>query len=331
MVNNTKSSRPVAITAGEPAGIGADLCVQLAQQLLPCDLVVLADPDLLLQRAKQLRLPLKLHHYDPSRPTEILPSGTLPIFPIALKAPAQAGVLNPDNSMYVLELLDRAVQGCQNNLFSSLLTAPVNKAVIKDAGLVFTGHTEYIAQQTGGEPVMMLVTEGLRVALVTTHLPLAEVTNAITQERLQSVISILNHDLRTRFNIENPSILVCGLNPHAGESGHLGHEEIEIINPVLERLRNSGINVKGTLPADTVFTPKHLKDADVVLAMYHDQGLPILKNKGFGRAANITLGLPIVRTSVDHGTALDIAGKGGANMGSLIYALKMAVSMSRVR
>jgi 4-hydroxythreonine-4-phosphate dehydrogenase len=233
--------------------------------------------------------------------------------------------------MYVLELLDRAVQGCQNNLFSSLLTAPVNKAVINDAGLVFTGHTEYIAQQTGGEPVMMLVTEGLRVALVTTHLPLAEVTNAITQERLQSVISILNHDLRTRFNIENPSILVCGLNPHAGESGHLGHEEIEIINPVLERLRNSGINVKGTLPADTVFTPKHLKDADVVLAMYHDQGLPILKNKGFGRAANITLGLPIVRTSVDHGTALDIAGKGGANMGSLIYALKMAVSMSRVR
>lgn len=318
----------IALTAGEPAGIGADLCIQLVQNILPaCELVVLADAELLQQRAKQLNLPLTLHHFDPSKPKAILPRGHLTILPVALKVPAQAGVLNHENSEYVLELLDRATQGCLNKTFAAMVTAPVHKGVINEAGFAFTGHTEYIAEQTDGHPVMMLATEGLRVALVTTHLPLSQVSAAITPDRLEKVIRILHHDLKTRFHIEQPKILVCGLNPHAGENGYLGREEIDIINPILEKCRAEGMNLQGALPADTLFTNKYLQTADAVLAMYHDQGLPVLKYKGFGRAVNITLGLPIIRTSVDHGTALDLAGTGKADLGSLQYALQTAITM----
>jgi 4-hydroxythreonine-4-phosphate dehydrogenase len=319
----------IALTAGEPAGIGADLCIQLVQNMLPnCELVVLADADLLKQRAKLLNLPLTLHHFDPKKSQAILPKGHLTILPVTLKTPVEAGVLNHENSEYVLELLDRATQGCLNNTFAAMVTAPIHKGVINEAGFAFTGHTEHIALQTGGHPVMMLATEGLRVALVTTHLPLSKVSAAITPELLEKTLRILYHDLITRFHIKQPKILVCGLNPHAGENGYLGSEEIEIINPTLNKLRAEGMNLQGALPADTLFTPKHLKNADAVLAMYHDQGLPVLKYKGFGHAVNITLGLPIIRTSVDHGTALDLAGTGNANLGSLQYALKTAIAMS---
>jgi len=319
----------IALTAGEPAGIGVDLCIQLVQNMLPnCELVVFSDADLLKQRAKQLNLPLTLHHFDPQKSQAILPKGHLTILPVTLKTPAEAGVLNHENSEYVLELLDRATQGCLNNTFAAMVTAPVHKGVINEAGFAFTGHTEHIASQTGGHPVMMLATEGLRVALVTTHLPLSKVSAAITSELLEKTLRILHHDLITRFHIQKPRILVCGLNPHAGENGYLGHEEIEIINPTLDKLRAQGMNLQGALPADTLFTPKYLKNADAVLAMYHDQGLPVLKYKGFGQAVNITLGLPIIRTSVDHGTALDLAGTGNADLGSLQYALKTAIAMS---
>ncbi|MDD2863548.1 MAG: 4-hydroxythreonine-4-phosphate dehydrogenase PdxA [Methylococcales bacterium] len=318
----------IALTAGEPAGIGADLCIQLAQQVLPaCELVVLADANLLQERAKQLNLPLTLHHFDPSKSQTMLPRGHLTILPISLKTPVETGVLNFENSPYVLELLDVATQGCLNGTFAAMVTAPVHKGVINEAGFAFTGHTEYIAQQTGGHPVMMLATEGLRVALVTTHLPLSQVSQAITPAVLKNVIRILHSDLKNRFHIENPKILVSGLNPHAGEDGYLGREELDIINPVLEKLRAEGLKLEGALPADTLFTNKYLQSADAVLAMYHDQGLPVLKYKGFGQAVNITLGLPIIRTSVDHGTALDLAGTGKADLGSLQYALKTAVEM----
>ncbi|GDX85217.1 4-hydroxythreonine-4-phosphate dehydrogenase [Methylococcaceae bacterium] len=319
----------IALTAGEPAGIGADLCIQLVQEIFPaCELVVLADPELLQQRAKQLNLPLTLHHFDPSKPKTMLPRGHLTILPVSLKSPVEAGVLNYENSKYVLELLDLATQGCLSKTFAAMVTAPVHKGVINEAGFAFTGHTEYIAEKAGGHPLMMLATEGLRVALVTTHLPLSEVSKAITKETLEKVIRILNHDLKTKFHLKQPKILVCGLNPHAGENGYLGREEIDIINPILEKLRTEGMVLQGALPADTLFTPKYLHNTDAVLAMYHDQGLPVLKYKGFGNAVNITLGLPIIRTSVDHGTALDLAGTGKADLGSLQYALQTAITMS---
>jgi 4-hydroxythreonine-4-phosphate dehydrogenase len=331
MSNPMKLPR-IALTAGEPAGIGADLCVQLAQQALPsCELVVLADANLLQERAQQLNLPLTLHHFDPKKPQSLLPRGHLTILPISLKTPVQTGVLNFQNSSYVLELLDVATQGCLNSTFAAMVTAPVHKGVINEAGFSFTGHTEYIALQTGGHPVMMLATKGLRVALVTTHLPLSKVSEAITPETVEKVIRILHRDLQNRFHVRNPRILVCGLNPHAGEDGYLGREEIDVINPVLEKLCAEGMNLEGALPADTLFTPKYLQHADAVLAMYHDQGLPVLKHKGFGQAVNITLGLPIIRTSVDHGTALDLAGTGKADLGSLQYALKCAVEMCVTR
>lgn len=329
MTNFVKSIPRIALTSGEPAGIGVDLCVQLAQTLLPaCELVVLADAELLKQRAKQLKLPLTLHHFNPSKPQPILPAGHLTILPVALKTPVETGILNTENSEYVLELLDKATHGCLNGTFSAMVTAPVHKGIINEAGFAFTGHTEHIALQTGGHPVMMLATEGLRVALVTTHLPLSKVSAAITKDTVEKVLRILHHDLKTRFHITHSKILVCGLNPHAGENGYLGREEIEVINPIVEKLRAEGMNLEGALPADTLFTPKYLQTADAVLAMYHDQGLPVLKYKGFGNAVNITLGLPIIRTSVDHGTALDLAGTGKANLGSLQYAVKTAITMS---
>ncbi len=252
----------IALTSGEPAGIGVDLCIQLAQEILPaCELVVLADAELLHQRAKQLDLPLMLHHFDPNKPQAILPRGHLTILPVALKVPAEAGILNHENSEYVLELLDRATHGCLKGTFSAMVTAPVHKGVINEAGFAFTGHTEHIALQTGGHPVMMLATEGLRVALATTHLPLSKVSAAITPELVEKTLRILHRDLRTRFHLEQPKILVCGLNPHAGENGYLGREEIDIINPVLEKLRGEGMALQGALPADSLFTNKYLQNA----------------------------------------------------------------------
>jgi 4-hydroxythreonine-4-phosphate dehydrogenase len=321
--------RRIALTAGEPAGIGVDLCIQLAQHpTLECEIVVLADVELLEQRAKHLHLPLTIRLYDPHLPAVSSAAGELCVLPISLAHSAQAGILNKANSGYVLALLDRATQGCISGEFSAMVTAPVHKGIINEAGMPFTGHTEYIANITQGHPVMMLATEGLRVALVTTHLPLSKVSEAITPDTLESVIRILHHDLIVRFGIAQPTILVCGLNPHAGENGYLGSEEIDVIDPVLEKLRAEGMNLQGALPADSLFTPKYLNDADAVLAMYHDQGLPVLKYKGFGNAVNITLGLPIIRTSVDHGTALDIAGSGRSDIGRLQYAVKTALTMS---
>ncbi|MEN9757576.1 MAG: hypothetical protein RL755_1763 [Pseudomonadota bacterium] len=321
--------RRIALTSGEPAGVGVDLCIQLAQYpTLECEIVVLADVELLEQRAKQLHLPLSIRLYDQNMPAVSSAAGELCVLPISLAHSAQAGILNKANSGYVLALLDRATQGCISGEFTAMVTAPVHKGIINEAGMPFTGHTEYIANITQGNPVMMLATEGLRVALVTTHLPLSEVSEAITPDTLESVIRVLHHDLITCFGIADPIILVCGLNPHAGENGYLGREEIDVIDPVLEKLRAEGMNLQGALPADSLFTPKYLNDADAVLAMYHDQGLPVLKYKGFGNAVNITLGLPIIRTSVDHGTALDIAGSGRSDIGSLQYAVKTALTMS---
>ena len=324
----TKTLPRIALTPGEPSGIGPDLCLQLAQQNLDCELVVIADPELLKQRAKQLNLAINITPFNSQAAVTQHTAGTLSVLPCHLNKNAECGKLNNDNSHYVVQTIEMATRGCLSGLFSAMLTGPVHKGIINEAGIAFTGHTEYIAAITGGHPVMMLATEGLRVALVTTHLPLSEVSKAITPETLSSVIHLLDADLRQHFGLQQPKILVCGLNPHAGEGGHLGREEIEIIEPVLEQCRRQGINLQGPLPADTVFTEKYLSNADAVLAMYHDQGLPVLKYKGFGKAVNITLGLPIIRTSVDHGTALDLAGTGKADVGSMAYALQMAILMS---
>lgn len=319
--------KSIALTLGEPAGIGADLVVQLAQQALACQLVVIGSPDLLQQRAELLGLPLQIVEFNAQTSTTNR-AGQLTVLPVALAADVQCGQLNAANSAYVLKTLELATQGCLKGTFSAMVTAPVHKGIINEAGFEFTGHTEFIAELTGGHPVMMLATEGLRVALVTTHLPLAKVSAAITAPLLEQVIRVLDHDLRTRFHIAQPNILVCGLNPHAGEDGHLGREELDIINPVLQRLRAEGLQLQGALPADSLFTAHYLHSADAVLAMYHDQGLPVLKYQGFGKAVNITLGLPIIRTSVDHGTALSLAGTGKADLGSLLYAIETALFMS---
>lgn len=323
---NTESVPRIALTPGEPGGIGPDLCIQLAQSQQRCELVAIADPNLLSQRAQQLGLNIHLKAFDINQAASCSDPGTLTVLPVKLAAPAQCGQLNPANSPYVLETIRLATQGCMDSSFAALVTAPVHKGVINDAGIPFSGHTEFIADITGGTPVMLLATPGLRVALVTTHLPLSQVSTAITPQALTEIIRLLDKDLRQRFGIHQPKILVCGLNPHAGESGHLGREEIEVIEPVLKQLRTEGIDLQGPLPADTLFTPKYLQTADVVLAMYHDQGLPVLKYKGFGQAVNITLGLPIFRTSVDHGTALELAGTGKASLGSLQLALQTALA-----
>jgi 4-hydroxythreonine-4-phosphate dehydrogenase len=318
----------LALTPGEPAGIGPDLCIQLVQQPQQTELVAIADPDLLQQRARKLDLPLSLRPFDPERPAAPLAAGELAILPTELAVPASAGQLDPANADYVLQTLRLAVDGCMRGDFDALVTGPVHKGVINDAGIPFTGHTEFLAERTATpKVVMMLATEGLRVALATTHLPLSQVSRAITKPLLNEIIRILHHDLQQRFGIREPRILVCGLNPHAGEGGHLGTEEIEIIGPLLEQLRGEGMRLFGPLPADTLFTPRYLKEADAVLAMYHDQGLPVLKHMGFGRAVNITLGLPFIRTSVDHGTACDLAGSGQAGTGSLEYAIQVALEM----
>jgi 4-hydroxythreonine-4-phosphate dehydrogenase len=318
----------IALTPGEPAGIGPDLCIQLAQQNLPCELIVIASPVLLAQRAEQLGYGIQIKEFDSSVSASAQTAGYLTVLPVELTEPVLCGQLNAANSRYVLKTITKSTKGCMDGLFDAMVTGPVHKGIINDAGFAFSGHTEYIAGITGGHPVMMLATPGLRVALATTHLPLAEVSSAITHTRLRTVIRILDHDLRTRFHLDNPKILVCGLNPHAGETGHLGHEEIDIIEPVLAGLRQQGLNLQGPLPADTLFTAKYLDSADAVLAMYHDQGLPVLKYLGFGQAVNITLGLPVIRTSVDHGTALDLAGTGNADLGSLQFAVQTALTMA---
>jgi 4-hydroxythreonine-4-phosphate dehydrogenase len=318
----------IAVTPGEPAGIGPELLIQLVQQGYPHELVAFADPDLLQQRAKQLGLPLTIRLFDQQQPPSPLKPGEICVHPIALNQISVAGTLNVDNAIYVLACLDAAIDACINNHCSAMATGPIQKSVINDAGIPFSGHTEYLAQKTHTETVvMMLATEEMRVALATTHLPLREVADAISSDLLHSVIQILEQDLKTKFAIPRPKILICGLNPHAGEGGHLGSEEIDTIIPVINHFQTQGLDLVGPLPADTLFTDKHLNLADAVLAMYHDQGLPVLKHSGFGRAANITLGLPIIRTSVDHGTALDLAGKGVADHGSLEVAINMAANM----
>ncbi|XTZ37740.1 4-hydroxythreonine-4-phosphate dehydrogenase PdxA [Salmonella enterica] len=318
----------VVITPGEPAGIGPDLVVQLAQRDWPVELVVCADATLLSDRAAMLGLPLQLRTYDPTLPAEPQQAGSLTLLPIPLVVNAIPGTLNSLNGPYVVATLARACDGCLDGEFAALITGPVHKGVINDSGTPFTGHTEFFEQRANASKVvMMLATEELRVALATTHLPLKAVAEAITPELLREVISILHGDLQQKFGIPKPHILVCGLNPHAGEGGHMGTEEIETIIPVLNQLRAQGMNLSGPLPADTLFQAKYLDNADAVLAMYHDQGLPVLKYQGFGRGVNITLGLPFIRTSVDHGTALELAGQGTADVGSFITAINLAIKM----
>ncbi len=312
----------IALTAGEPAGIGPDLCVQLAQYQQTCELVIIADPHLLQQRAEQLGLPIVLELVDLFKTAQIPAKGVVRYLPVALTEPVTAGVLNPLNSAYVLDTLQLALDGCLAKRFDAVVTAPVHKGIINDAGFLFSGHTEFFADGAGvDQVVMMLATPTLRVALATTHLPLNLVSQSITQSSLTRVIEIIHHGL------SSPRIAVCGLNPHAGEGGYLGMEEIDVISPVIERLRKQGINLSGPWPADTIFVQEKLNEYDVVLAMYHDQGLPVLKHQGFGRAVNVTLGLPFIRTSVDHGTALDIAGTGKATISSLQTAIDMANKM----
>lgn len=319
--------RRLALTPGEPAGIGPDLCVQLAQESLPLEIVAVADPNLLEERANLLGLPLTLRIYDANVAPVPQQAGNLKVLPVSLREKVTPGKLDSANGRYVLETLDAAIDGCLHNRFDALVTGPVHKGVINDAGVAFSGHTEYLAERTGGYPVMMLATEGLRVALATTHLPLSEVAEAITVVTLSTVLEVLHRDLENRLGIRQPNILVCGLNPHAGEDGHLGREELEIISPVLDKYRAQGWQLQGPLPADTLFTREKLATADAVLAMYHDQGLPVLKHLGFGESVNITLGLPLIRTSVDHGTALELAGSGQARVNSLRYALRIAMDM----
>jgi 4-hydroxythreonine-4-phosphate dehydrogenase len=330
----------IAITAGEPAGIGPDILLMLAAGELPvsAELVAIADPQLLRARAKLLGLSVKLEEVDLQQPATTHRAGTLKIQAVALAAPCKPGELNPANASYVLATLQAAVDGCQSTPtddasvptpgFQAMVTAPVQKSVINDAGIPFSGHTEFLAEATATDKVvMMLATAELRVALATTHLPLSAVPAAITEDTLEKTLNILHNDLHKKFGLLNPRIAVLGLNPHAGEGGHLGREEIETIIPTLEKLRARGMDLLGPLPADTAFNPKVLHQVDAVLAMYHDQGLPVLKYSGFGEAINITLGLPIIRTSVDHGTALDLAGTGKASAGSLLRAIVVAVEL----
>lgn len=326
------STARLAITAGEPAGIGPDLCLMLAQHPSPCERVIIADPQLLRDRAQQLGLPVELLPFDPDALPVAQAAGQLHVLPVTLGTACTPGQLDAGNSAYVLETLRLAGEGALSGLFDAIVTAPVHKGIINEAGVPFSGHTEFFAEQTATDQVvMMLACPGLRVALATTHLPLRQVADAITGPLIERVVRILHSDLVNKFGLSTPRILVCGLNPHAGEDGHLGREELDIIIPALERLRNEGVELIGPLPADTLFTPKHLDQADAVLAMYHDQGLPVLKHKGFGNAVNITLGMPIIRTSVDHGTALDLAGTGQANPGSLQVAIDTAIQMINAR
>lgn len=320
------------LTPGEPGGIGPDLAVRIAQGAYDCELVAVADPALLRTCAEQIGLPIALDEIDYGSPATAHTPGHLWIDPVAMTRPAVAGQLDPANARYVLDTLDRAVDRCLAGDAQGMVTGPAHKAVINDAGVAFSGHTGYLADRcASGAPVMMLATDDgvLRVALATVHLPLADVPAAIDEPTLRHVLDVLHSQLIARFGIAHPRILVAGLNPHAGEDGYLGREEIDVITPVLNAARSRGIDAVGPLPADTLFTEHRLADADAVLAMYHDQGLPVIKHVGFGRTVNISLGLPIIRTSVDHGTALDLAGTDQIDTGSLDAAIRIALQMAR--
>ncbi len=327
----SRASLPrIIVTSGEPAGIGPDLCLKIAERDWPCELVVAGDPQLLADRAQRLDLKIAVELHAPGKAATAHRAHTLRVAAKALSQACEPGISNPANARYVLDLLDRAIEGCREGEFDAMVTAPVQKSVINEAGFPFTGHTEYLASRTGAQrPVMMLMAGQLRVALATTHLPLRQVSDALSIEGLAQIIGVLDQDLRRRFGFRRPRILVCGLNPHAGEGGHLGREELEIIAPAIGIARRNGADASGPVAADTAFTPRSLAGADVVLAMYHDQGLPALKFAGFGAAVNVTLGLPIIRTSVDHGTALALAGTGRAEAGSLAAAIEQAMALAR--
>lgn len=319
----------IAITPGEPAGIGPDIVISIAQRDWPVEMVVITSKSLLLERAKLLSLPLTIIDYDQHTPASPQKSGSLTVLDVELAEPSIPGTLNSANGAYVVETLRIASEKNISGEFDAIVTGPVHKGLINKAGIAFSGHTEYFANQANcTDVVMMLATEGLRVALVTTHIPLAYVAKAITAERLQKVTRILHQDLQEKFGIKSPKIYACGINPHAGEDGHLGREEIDVMEPAFAELRADGIDIIGPLPADTIFQEKYLVEADAILAMYHDQGLPVLKYKGFGSSVNITLGLPFIRTSVDHGTALDLAGTGTADSGSFIEAMRNAINLA---
>lgn len=314
----------IAVTAGEPAGIGPDLCVALSRRRISARVVIIADRGLLEARARALRLKLTLEDFPGRRRVTRRTRGMM-VRHVPLAAPVVAGRLDPANATYVLRTLEVAADACREGEFDAMVTAPVQKSVINEAGIAFTGHTEFLAERLRApHVVMMLVGGGMRVALATTHVPLREVASRITRDSLERTLTVLRHDLSARFAIPRPRIAVAGLNPHAGEDGFLGREEIEIIAPVLARLRRRRFDLTGPVPADTLFTPQRLKRFDCVLAMYHDQGLPVLKHASFGAGVNVTLGLPIIRTSVDHGTALELAGRGGADAGSLLEAISLA-------
>jgi len=317
----------IAVTPGEPAGVGPDLVLQMAEHIWDAQIVVFADMDMLAERAKLIGMSTQLVAY--TGQIEKAPQGSIFVEHIPCDAPVIPGKLAPENGRYVVETLRQACAANMNGDFDAVVTGPVHKGIINKAGISFSGHTEYFAAQSNtSDVVMMLSTDGLRVTLATTHIPLAYVSRAITAERLDKVIHIINTDLKLKFGIKEPKIFVCGLNPHAGEDGHLGREEIDVIIPALDKLRAEGLKITGPLPADTIFNAKYLDEADTVLAMYHDQGLPVLKYKGFGEAVNITLGLPFIRTSVDHGTALDLAGKNLADAGSLQKAILQAIKLA---
>jgi 4-hydroxythreonine-4-phosphate dehydrogenase len=319
----------ILVTSGEPAGIGPDACVALAESDWQADLVVAGDVSLLKATAAALGIALKIDPYDSSTPPAAQKAGVLKVLHVPTARPVIAGELDPRNAAYVIAMLDRACDGCMNGEFAAMVTAPVQKSTLMDAGFAFTGHTEYLAGRTRAAlPVMMLQSPALRVALVTTHLALSDVPRAITKERLRATLRIVHTDLERHFSVKSPRIAVLGLNPHAGESGHLGREEIDVIQPVLRQLRDEGLDVRGPIPADTAFTPQFLAGVDVVVAMYHDQGLPVVKHDGFGSTVNVTLGLPILRTSVDHGTALSLARSGKADTGSLKAAVTLAIELA---
>lgn len=317
----------IVLTLGEPAGIGPDIAVKVAQKPLPCKLAVIGDPDVLAERAKALRLPLRFSAWPNHEPN----SGVINLIEERVSEVVVPGQPIRGNVAHVLSCLDRAIDGCLRGEFDAMVTGPAHKGIINDAGVHFTGHTEYIAERTGGRPpVMLLATNDMKVALVTTHVPLSAVSELITTEKLKSVLEVLIADMRQKFGIEDPKVAVCGLNPHAGEQGYLGSEELDVIEPVIDGFRLSGHSVAGPFPADTMFIPQNMGKYDVVLSMYHDQGLPVIKHHGFEEAVNITLGIPIIRTSVDHGTALELAGTGSIDTGSSLAAIELASTLAQV-
>lgn len=330
--SNSNSVVPrIILTTGEPSGIGPDIVIDVASRSHPAQLVCLTDPALLSARAAQLSRPLKMIEYAATQTVAPHQAGTLPYLAVTIPRPVTTGQLDPANAGFVLDTISQATRLCLAGEFDAMVTGPVNKAVINESGQSFSGHTEFIAELCGiDQPVMMLMNRHLRVALVTTHLPLARVPAAITSQRLKKTLCIVNEDLHNRLGISKPAMLVCGLNPHAGETGHLGTEENAVIIPVISELRSQGLDIRGPAPADTAFTAASLKGIDVVVAMYHDQGLPVLKSVGFGETVNVTLGLPIIRTSVDHGTALALAGTGMASAESLQTAIEAAIEMVRI-